>query len=32
MNGTTKHPYNTTVDAVLNALGWGRPVRKISMD
>lgn len=25
-NGTTKHPCNATVDAVLDALGWERTV------
>lgn len=28
--GKTKHIYNTTAEALLTALGWGRPVRKIS--
>jgi lambda repressor-like predicted transcriptional regulator len=26
MNGKTRHPYNATVDTLLNALGWDRPV------
>lgn len=30
-NGKTRHPYNSTVEQILQALGWGRPVRKISI-
>ena len=31
-NGKTRHPYNSTVETLLRALGWGRPVRRISPD
>ena len=31
-NGKTRHPYNSTVETLLQALGWGRPVRRISED
>jgi transcriptional regulator with XRE-family HTH domain len=31
-NGKTRHPYNATVETLLRALGWGRPVRRISPD
>jgi transcriptional regulator with XRE-family HTH domain len=30
--GKTKHIFNSTVEALLRALGWGRPVRNISQD
>ena len=31
-NGKTHHPANTTVETLLTALGWGRPIRRISPD
>ena len=30
--GKTRHPYNSTVETLLSALGWGRPIRRISSD
>src|SRR6188474_1710375 len=26
--GKTKHPFNSTVENLLRALGWGRPIRR----
>jgi len=31
-NGKTRHPYNSTVETLLSALGWGRPIRRIAQD
>jgi len=31
-NGKTRHPYNSTVETILRALGWGRLVRRITRD
>ena len=30
--GITRHPWNSTVETLLLALGWGRPVRRITQD
>ena len=28
LNGKTRYPQNLTVEALLHALGWGRPIRR----